>query len=188
VSISSWFVGAGVVASVIGNAAVTATINGALPLHPISIASWFVGAGVVASVIGNAAVTATIAGVANVVASVAGQAAVYPYQPTYPNMQFTNAIINVNGSGVVAANSLASNARPIALMGYQIISNGTVVLAFYDGTINAPLTGSLSLVPNSGLVVGPSPFPICFTSSGRGLTIGLSASCNIGGAIQYYLG
>ncbi len=122
---------------------------------------------------------ASIVGFANVIATIPAQG---------PALNYTFAMIQVNGSGVVAANILASHAQRIIVAGYQLISTGTVILAFYDGTINAPLTGSMQLWPTAGIAVAPGKIPLMMTSSGRGLTIGLSASQNIGGAIQYIVG
>ncbi len=147
-------------------------------VQPVSIASIYVSANTVTS----------IAGVANVVASIAGQVAQYPVPRAANLMTYTTWLLQVNGSGVVAGNVIASVAERIVVVGYQLVTAGTGVLGFYDGTINAPLTGSMNTIPNWGIVVPPGIVPVMMTTSGRGLTIGLSASMNVGGQVQGYVG
>jgi len=165
-----------VVASVIGQQPVTATIAG----FPT----------VIASVIGAPVVLASVSGIHGVTISSINVAAPQPvhfFGPAVANMGFTSVIIQLAGSGIVVGNLLASNAARVAVAGYQIVSAGTCYFAFYDGTINAPLTGCISLIPNSGMVVQPSPIPLMLTTSGRGITAGLSASCPIAGNLQYWI-
>lgn len=164
------------------------TVVASIPNIPtISLVSAYVGFNSVASVIGNAAMTATIAGVARVDTVASTTQPVRPSPPSVANMSFTSVIIQANGSGVVAGNLLASSTARVVVVGYQVVSTGTVILSFFDGTINAPLTGSLCLIPASGIAVPPGNIPLMMTSSGRGVTLGLSASCNVGGALQYYV-
>lgn len=120
--------------------------------------------------------------------SVAVQRSDTVYDGTTSNAQLVvqYASVSVAGSGDNTLVS-ATSGKKIRVLGGCLVAAAAVTAQFQSGAANANLTGAMSLITGTPLMLPPSQYGHFQTNAGDGLHLSLGGAVQVSGWIAYVL-